>query len=129
MPEASDRMHKINEEVKRALAVLIRDVKDPRLAGKMISVTAAEVTRDLSFCTVYVSVLGEYDKKEIMRGFKSASGFLRTGLAHAVRLRATPELRFVLDDHIAYGAHIAEVLNKLGVKSGDDEDAEDGGVS
>ena len=129
MPSNSGRMQKINEEVMRALAVLIRDIKDPRLADKMISVVGVNVTNDLSFCTVYVSVLGEYDPKEIMRGLNSASGFLRTCLAKRVQLRATPALRFVLDDHIAYGAHISEVLNKLGVKAEDDGNAENGGIS
>lgn len=122
-------MQKINEEVFRALAVLIRQVKDPRLTKAMISVVRCDVTPDLRWCRVFVSILGDYDQKEILKGLKSASGFLRSELAKSVRLRYTPELTFVIDDHIAYGAHIAEILNKLDIKAEEDEDAEDGGVS
>jgi len=121
MPSNSSRMVRINEEVLRHLATLIRQVKDPRLQSAMISVIRCDVTNDLRWCKVYVSVLGQHDPKEIMKGLKSASGFLRRELAHSMSLRYTPELVFVLDDSIAYGAHIAGIINKLDIKQDEEE--------
>ena len=129
MPSNSSRMVKINEEVFRHLAVLIRNVKDPRLTGVMLSVVRCEVTNDLRWCRVFVSVLGKHDDREIMKGLKSASGYLRSELARSVRLRYTPELVFILDDSAEYGAHIAEILSKLDIKPEGNENEEDGGVS
>ncbi|MBR5903391.1 MAG: 30S ribosome-binding factor RbfA [Clostridia bacterium] len=126
MPSNNSRMVRINEEVMRSLATLIRQVKDPRLQSAMISVIRCEVTNDLRWCKVYVSVLGEHDPKEIKKGLKSASGFLRRELAHSMSLRYTPELVFVLDDSIAYGAHIAGILNKLDIRSKDDTNDTEG---
>ena len=101
MPSNSSRMVRINEEVMRNLATLIRQVKDPRIANSMVSVIRCDVTNDLRWCKVYVSVLGKTEPKEIMKGLKSASGFLRRELAHSMSLRYTPELEFVIDDSIA----------------------------
>jgi ribosome-binding factor A len=117
-------MVRINEEVMRNLATLIRQVKDPRIANSMISVIRCDVTNDLRWCKVYVSVLGQFDQKEIMKGLKSASGFLRRELAHSMSLRYTPELVFVIDDSIAYGAHIAGILNKLDIRSEDEDESQ-----
>jgi ribosome-binding factor A len=127
MPSNAKRIDRISEEIMRELSVLLREVKDPRLSGMMLSVLRCEVTNDLRWCKVYLSVLGDYDEKELRRGLKSCSGFLRSELAHRLSLRYTPELTFVLDDSIAHGAHIAEVLNKLDVHRGED-DRDDGTV-
>ena len=124
MPSNSSRMVRINEEVMRNLATLIRQVKDPRIANSMVSVIRCDVTNDLRWCKVYVSVLGQTDHKEIMKGLKSASGFLRRELAHSMSLRYTPELVFVIDDSIAYGAHIAGILNKLDIRSEDEDESQ-----
>lgn len=126
MPSNSSRMVRINEEVMRNLATLIRQVKDPRIANSMVSVIRCDVTNDLRWCKVYVSVLGQFEPKEIMKGLKSASGFLRRELAHSMSLRYTPELVFVIDDSIAYGAHIAGILNKLDIRSEDEDESESG---
>ena len=125
MPSNNSRMVRINEEVMRSLATLIRQVKDPRLQSAMISVIRCEVTNDLRWCKVYVSVLGEHDPKEIKKGLKSASGFLRRELAHSMSLRYTPELVFVLDDSIAYGAHISKVLRDLDIKHDSEEETDE----
>ena len=126
MPSNSSRMVRINEEVMRNLATLIRQVKDPRIANSMVSVIRCDVTNDLRWCKVYVSVLGKTEPKEIMKGLKSASGFLRRELAHSMSLRYTPELVFVIDDSIAYGAHIAGILNKLDIRSEDEDESQSG---
>lgn len=106
---ASNRIGRINEEIQRELATLIRGVKDPRVSG-MISITAVNTTPDLKFCKVYVSVLDKTDCKEVLKGLKSASGYLRRELGRALQLRHTPELTFVQDDSIDQGAHILDML-------------------
>ena len=105
----SNRMGRINEEVQRELAALIPTVKDPRVTG-MISVTAVEVTQDLKYAKVYISVLDKDDSGQVLKGLKSAAGYLRRELGRALNLRATPELTFIQDDSMAKGAHILEML-------------------
>ena len=106
---ASNRIGRINEEIQRELSSLIRTVKDPRVTG-MISVTAVNTTPDLKFCKVYVSVLDKSDVNQVLKGLKSASGYLRRELGRALNLRNTPELTFVRDDSIDHGAHILDLL-------------------
>ena len=106
---ASNRIGRINEEIQRELSSLIRTVKDPRVTG-MISVTAVNTTPDLKFCKVYISVLDKSDVAQVLKGLKSASGYLRRELGHALNLRNTPELTFVRDDSIDHGAHILDML-------------------
>ncbi|MBR2481582.1 MAG: 30S ribosome-binding factor RbfA, partial [Oscillospiraceae bacterium] len=74
------------------------------------TITRVDTTGDLCFAKVYISVLDPNTTKEVMRGLRSASGFLRREIGHRLQLRYTPELQFVSDDSIAYGAHILEVL-------------------
>jgi len=106
---ASNRIGRINEEIQRELSSLIRTVKDPRVTG-MISVTAVNTTPDLKFCKVYISVLDKSDVNQVLKGLKSASGYLRRELGRALNLRNTPELTFVRDDSIDHGAHILDLL-------------------
>ena len=105
----SNRIGRINEEIQRELASLIRTVKDPRVHG-LVSITAVETTPDLRFSKVYVSVLDRSDVKEVVKGLKSAAGYLRRELGSALKLRYTPELQFVEDDSIGQGAHILSML-------------------
>ncbi len=107
----SNRIGRINEEIQRDLSALIRNVKDPRVAGAgVVSVTAVETTPDLKYAKIYVSVLDKTGAKEVLKGLKSASGWLRRELGGALELRYTPELSFVEDDSIDKGAHILEML-------------------
>lgn len=106
---ASNRIGRINEEIQRELAALIRNVKDPRVTG-MISVTAVETTPDLKFAKIYISVLDKSDVAQVLKGLKSASGYLRRELGRSLNLRYTPELTFVQDDSIDKGAHILDML-------------------
>ena len=107
---ASNRIGRINEEIQRELASLFRSVKDPRVSGHMISITAVETTPDLRFAKVHVSLLDNSDIKDVLKGLKSASGWLRRELGHALNLRYTPELQFERDDSIIKGTHILEML-------------------
>ncbi len=106
---SSNRMARINEEVQRELAVLIPRVKDPRVTG-MISVTGVDVTQDLKYAKVYISVLDKDGSDQVLKGLKSAAGWLRRELGRALKLRNTPELTFLRDDSMAKGAHILEML-------------------
>ena len=106
---AINRIGRINEEIQRELSDLIRTVKDPRVTG-LISVTAVDTTPDLKFCKVHISVLDKSDVNQVLKGLKSASGYLRRELGRTLNLRATPELTFVRDDSIDQGAHILDLL-------------------
>ena len=116
MPYNRNRMERISEEVTRELAMLLRDVKDPRVSQTMLSVVRCEVTNDMRWCKVYLSALGDCDEKELKRGLKSCSGFLRRELAQRLSLRYTPELVFEVDHSIEYGAHINQVINSLDIR-------------
>ena len=126
MPYNSNRVERISEEVTKELAMLLRDVKDPRVSQTMLSVVRCEVTNDLRWCKVYLSILGDYDAKEVKQGLKSCSGWLRRELAHAMRLRYTPELVFVLDDSIAEGLRMSKLISDLNIQPAQDEEPEDG---
>jgi len=106
---ANNRIGRINEEIQRELSTLIRSVKDPRVTG-MISVTSVDTTPDLKFAKIYISVLDKSDCTQVLKGLKSASGWLRRELGHSLNLRYTPELTFVRDDSIDQGAHILDLL-------------------
>lgn len=108
----SYRRGRINEEMTRELASILREIKDPRVADNFVSVTAAEVTPDLKFAKIYFSSMTG-DKNEIRRGLSSASGFIRKRIAESLNLRVTPELTFVADDSIEYGSHINTLLHKI----------------
>ena len=111
---ASNRIGRINEEIQRELASLIPNVKDPRVSG-LISVTAVDTTPDLRYAKIYISVLDKSDCAQVLKGLKSASGYLRRELGHALQLRYTPELTFVRDDSIDQGAHSLEMLRNPNV--------------
>jgi ribosome-binding factor A len=109
----NNKIQRINEEIQRELANLIREIKDPRLNGVMLSVMRCDTTSDLKFCKVFISILGEYNAKELRKGLKSATGFLRGGLSRTINLRNTPELIFVLDDSIQNSIKINNILEQL----------------
>ena len=111
---ASNRNARINEEIQRQISADIRRLKDPRVSGSgMVSVTRVDTTGDLRYAKIYVSVLDKSQEKDVLKGLKSAGGFLRRELGSALGLRYTPELIFEADDSIAYGAHILEVMHDV----------------
>lgn len=110
---AKNRINKINEEVRRELAAVIRELKDERIPI-MTSVVAVNVTNDLSYAKCYISVMGDEEvKKKAIEGLKSASGYIRREMGRRVDLRITPEFLFELDNSIEYGAHINKVLQDI----------------
>ena len=109
---SSNRINRINEDIQRELADLLRTVKDPRVQG-LISITRVDTTSDLRYARVYISVLDKDQEKDVLKGLKSAGGFLRRELGRALQLRYTPELQFIADDSIQHGAHILEILRQV----------------
>ena len=107
---ASNRINRINEEIQKELSSLFRTLKDPRVQGGMVTITHVDTTTDLRWCRVFVSVLDKTQEQDVIKGLKSAAGYLRRELGAAIKLRYTPELQFVADDSIEYGAHILEML-------------------
>ena len=118
---ANYRRGRINDEMQKEVAVILREVKDPRVCDAFISVTAAEVTPDLKYAKIYYSAM-RGDPKEVKQGLKSSAGFVRRQVAQRLNLRATPELTFVEDTSIAYGAHIQSLLSSIEITPEEDED-------
>lgn len=128
MKKNSIKNTRINSEVQRELSNIIRgEIKDPRI-HPLTSVTAAEVAPDLKTCKVYISVLGGSEEQQnTMEGLRSAVGYIRRQLARNLNLRNTPEIRFILDQSIAYGIHMTELIRKNHVEREEDaQDAETG---
>ena len=119
---ASNRIGRINEEIQKELSAQLRNVKDPRVAETMISVTHVETTPDLRYAKVYVSFLQEDKASDAMKGLKSAGGYLRRELGRTLNLRYTPELVWTLDDSITYGAKMMKLINSLEVNKDDQDD-------
>ena len=121
------RIDRISEEVRREVDAIIRDeLHDPRISGTF-SVTRADVTGDLRYAKIYISVLEDDKRDELMAALKNAKGFIRRALGKRMIIRYTPELIFVSDKNIEYGVHIAKVLaDTLGTEeSTDDRDEQE----
>ena len=119
------KLARINEQMREALSHLLGTVKDPRVSG-LISIVKVEVTNDLSYAKVYVSSLeDEQSLKQAVKGLESAAGYLRREVAQRVKLRISPQLRFVADTSIAYGARISGLLNSLDIPPADEEEDEE----
>lgn len=121
---SSFRTDRISEEVRHALDGIIRDMNDPRISGTW-SITHADVTRDLRYAKVFVSILEDDRAEDMMQALKKAAGFIRHELGLRIQIRYTPELIFQRDTNIAYGAHIAEVLKSV---IGDREEGINAGI-
>lgn len=113
---AAHRIERINEEIRKELADILRQVKDPRIPS-MTSILSVETTPDLKFCKVFVSFLDNVDKKESIKGLKKASGFIRHELSSRLNLRYTPQLNFEADESISRGVRISRMINELNEKS------------
>ena len=104
------RIDRISEEVRREVDAIIREeLHDPRVSGTY-SVTRAEVTGDLRYAKIYISVLEDDRRDDLMDALKNAKGYIRRSLGKRMIIRYTPELIFVSDKNIEYGVHIAKVL-------------------
>jgi len=112
---AGYKSDRVAEDIKREIIAIIRDeIKDPRVQGKLLTVIRVEVTGDLSYAKAYISAMeGIEAAKEAVAGLKNAAGYIRREVGQRLRLRKTPELRFVADDSIEHGMSIAKMLNDL----------------
>jgi ribosome-binding factor A len=109
------RPERVAQQMRRELAsILERDLRDPRLQDRWVSVTDVEVTPDLSLARIYVSILeGGPTREQALEALQSAAGFVRHALAPRLGLREMPEIRFLLDTSIERGARVEELLRKL----------------
>ena len=114
MRKNSIKNTRINSEVMREVSQIIRtELKDPRVS-MMTSVTDVNVTTDLKYCTVYISVLGsEEESVKTLEGLRKAGGFIRYELAHRLNLRNTPELKFVIDNSLEYGMKMDKLIDEV----------------
>ena len=119
MRKNSVKNTRINGEVQRVLAEIIRgEIKDPRIAP-MTSVVAVEVAPDLKTCKAWISVLGdEKAQADTLEGLKSAEGYIRGQLARIINLRNTPQITFVMDQSIAYGVNMSKLIDEVVEKDG-----------
>lgn len=119
------RIDRISEEVRREVDRIIREeLNDPRVSGTF-SVTRAEVTRDLRYAKIFVSVLEDEKREDLLKALKSAAGYIRRSLSRGIIIRSAPELTFVSDQNIAYGVHISQLLAQAQKGSEDNTDADE----
>lgn len=129
MRKNSTKNTRINSEVLKELAEIIRgEIKDPRVSP-MTSVVAVEVAPDLKSCKAWISVLGDDEEviKDTLKGLQSAEGYIRRELAHRINLRNTPEIRFIVDESIAYGVRMSKKIDEEIAKIPDRSDEDDTG--
>lgn len=125
------RAGRLAEEIRKITGnMLLFELKDPRLKGKMVSVSGVDVSDDGSYATVYLSVLGksisddadEKEKDDILKAMKSASGVIRREIGKNVKLRHVPELSFKIDNSIEYGRHMSKIIDSLDIDKYDNND-------
>lgn len=122
---AGNKIARVTEDVHREITAILRDVKDPRVRGCLLSVVRVEVTNDLSYGTIYVSTMEGMDRtKNAVQGLKSAAGFIRRELGRRLQLRHVPELIFKPTDSIEYGASISRMLHDLDIPEAPEEEEE-----
>lgn len=118
---AGHRSQRVSEDIKREIIAIIRELKDPRVSGKMLTVVRVDVSSDASFAKVYVSALeGIETAKSAVKGLTGAAGFIRGEVARRLRLRKSPELKFVADDSVEHGMKIFKMLDDIKVEENED---------
>ena len=111
---AGYRIDRVSEDIKREIIAIVRELKDPRVLDKMLTVVRVEVSSDASFAKVYISALEGLDTaKEAVKGLKSATGYVRREVGKRLHLRKTPELVFIADDSIEHGMNIVKIMDDL----------------
>ena len=110
---AGFRINRVSEDIRREIVSVIRELKDPRVMGKMLTVVRVEVSSDASFAKVYVSDIKGIDSaKEAVKGLTAATGFIRREVGGNLHLRKTPELKFIADDSIEQGFSMFKKLEE-----------------
>ena len=110
---AGYRVSRVSEDTKREITAIIRELKDPRVAGKMLTVVRVEVSSDASFAKVFISDFsGIENAKEAVKGLTAATGYIRREVGQRLHLRKTPELKFVADDSVERGFKLFQKLDE-----------------
>ncbi|MBQ3708091.1 MAG: 30S ribosome-binding factor RbfA [Clostridia bacterium] len=107
------RKSRVDGAFAEAISEILREVKDPRVSGVLLSVMNADVSPDFKFAKVYYSVYGQHDERELAKGLKSAAPFVRSRIADMLNLRVNPEITFIRDDGIRHGAEISALLKQI----------------
>ena len=111
---AGYRIDRVSEDIKREIIAIVRELKDPRVLDKMLTVVRVEVSSDASYAKVYIRALEGLDTaKEAVKGLKSATGYVRREVGKRLHLRKTPELVFIADDSIEHGMNIVKIMDDL----------------
>lgn len=121
-----NRLQRINEDIQRVMSTILRNMKDPRVKQGVLSVTGVDTTPDLRQAKIYLSIYEPESEKELLKGLKAASGYLRHELGQALSLRYTPEPIFEIDRSIERGARINTILNTLEIPADEEDDDESG---
>ncbi len=120
---AGFRINRVSEDIKREVIAVIRELKDPRVMGKMLTVVRVEVSSDASFAKVYVSDIKGIDSaKEAVKGLTAATGFIRREVGSRLHLRKTPELKFIADDSVEQGFNMFRKLENGRSERGTDDE-------
>ena len=127
MRKNSVKNTRVNGEVQKVLAEIIRgELKDPRI-NPMTTVMAVEVAPDLKSCRAFISVLGDVQSQEdTLKGLNSAMGYIRNQLAKKINLRNTPEIRFIMDQSVEYGINMSKLIDEVnaGIHEREEEEEE-----
>ena len=106
----TERRRRVNEAVKQVLSEAVRELKDPRIG--FVTVTGAQVTTDMAYATVYISVLGDEEKRaRTLKGLEAAHGFLQGRVARELKLRRTPRLAFEYDPSVETGVRMSQLID------------------
>ncbi len=119
----------MSEDIRRIISGKMRDLKDPRIhGGEMLTVVRCDVASDGSYCKVYISSFEGYERaKEAVKGFESATGYLKREISNVLKLKKSPELKFIADNSIEHSAQIARRLSELTAHEKHEDKEEDGG--
>ena len=122
---AGYRIGRVSEDIKREIVAVIRELKDPRVRDKFLTVVRVDVSSDLSYAKVYVSSMsGIEDAKEAVKGLTSATGLIRREVGSKLHLRKTPELKFIADDSVQHGMEIFKKIESTVITDADDNEDE-----
>ncbi len=120
---AGYRVGRVSEDIKREIVAVIRELKDPRVRDKFLTVVRVDVSSDLSYAKVYVSSMsGIEDAKEAVKGLTSATGLIRREVGSKLHLRKTPELKFIADDSVQHGMEIFKKIESTVITDADDNE-------
>jgi ribosome-binding factor A len=120
---SENRIRRVAEQMKKDISIIIAsEIKDPRVAG-LTSITDVELSKDLRYASIYVSIFGsEAEKEETLQTLIRASGFIRSEIGRRIRLRYIPEINFYMDNSLEYGAHIERVIRSLKEETGGEDE-------